>query len=343
MAKDSIAGDAGEFLVCSQLSQLGFECDLYRHATSLDGEARFGDFALGKCLKVQVKTGDSYFRYDAGGDLFYYGKIKDLRYWSASPAPVIVVLVDLDHAKCYWQTVQEPIATGKGWKLRMDMRQTLTSHDAGDKLQRLVDFDEFRLAPSQVNAIANPWREVDRWPGDVMLYAHYNQVAAQPQVKYETTRTSNGTEIKTPVSAEIEVRDRTAPVRRVLPIPDPNFRARIDDNLAVIYGGHSADKLWRVGVVNLDADASHVDLINESVDHIYPLQASPFIWAAIPTILASLAAFLTGHLVFWLAAFVGFATCWHLLAPRRRFVAELRGRLAKAVAAIRADYSTSPE
>lgn len=263
MPKESIKGDAGEHLVVSQLSRLDLECDLYRHAQFLDGEARFGDDAPGKCLKIQVKTGTSYFRYDKKGDLFYYGEVEDLRHWAGSPSPVIVVLVDLDRDLCYWQSVQNPISTGTRWKLKMNRSQTLTSFGARDKLLALVEADLDPLA-LDVRRISNPWHELEKWPSGVTVYARYSQVVSDPEIKHDVTRTSKGVEIKTPISVDLEIADQLDPARRLLPVPDPAFKAKVNDDVAVLYAGREPKRLWRVAIVNLKTQFPHVDLLSES-------------------------------------------------------------------------------
>lgn len=334
--KQSIKGDAGEHLVFSQLSRLGLECDLYRHAQFLDGEARFGNEAPGKCLKIQVKTGSTYFRYDARGDLYYYGEIADLRYWAASATPVIVVLVDLARDVCYWQSVREPISTGTRWKLKMNPRQTLTSANARERLLDLVDTEPQNLA-AEVQRISNPWRELGEWPDEVRVYARYSQVVSDPVIKHDVTRTSNGVEIKTPVSVELEISDQLEPTRRVLAIPDPDFKAKVDDDLAVLYAGRNPNILWRVGVVNLNTQFSHVDLLSESLDRLYPLILPAFTWVSLITVAVTLAALWTGQLELLSITAIGMIISWRLLAPRRQFAKDLQSRLSSLAAKTRSD------
>lgn len=55
VVRDNRLGNAGEHLVASQINALGFHCELTRNTDRIDAFVRFGRFAPGQSLWLQVK------------------------------------------------------------------------------------------------------------------------------------------------------------------------------------------------------------------------------------------------------------------------------------------------
>lgn len=72
----------------------------------------------GKLLGLQIKSGDSYFKYSYDEGFYFYGDKKHLEYWLNHSLPVILIIYNPSEDKCYWQHIkyQNISETDSGWK-----------------------------------------------------------------------------------------------------------------------------------------------------------------------------------------------------------------------------------
>jgi hypothetical protein len=82
----------------------------------LDGEIELGKdgAATGLLLKVQVKSGPSYFLNSTGSNFEFLASPDDLHYWSESNIPVILVIYDPERKEGYWKSIKEYLAANPG-------------------------------------------------------------------------------------------------------------------------------------------------------------------------------------------------------------------------------------
>ncbi|WP_256448852.1 DUF4365 domain-containing protein [Nocardiopsis akebiae] len=80
----------------------------------------------GRLIAVQIKSGPSYFRRVKGGWAFYYSA-RERQLWLGHALPVMVVMVDLDSRKAYWQRISPSTErqTKKGYAVTLPVDQTL--------------------------------------------------------------------------------------------------------------------------------------------------------------------------------------------------------------------------
>lgn len=131
--------------ICQEtFTRLGF---IFREQTIMDYgidaiiEPKTGEYASGKLIGVQIKSGDSYFQESDDNAIVYRGNMKHYRYWLNFCLPVIIVLVDINESKreCYWQKIEKNliITTEKGWKIDIPKKNILKD-TAGD-IHRMLE------------------------------------------------------------------------------------------------------------------------------------------------------------------------------------------------------------
>lgn len=117
--------------MCSYIfSKLGFifrEQPVEDYGVDAIIETRDTDYALGKLIAVQIKSGDSYFYEITDNNVVYRGNIKHYNYWLNHSLPVIIVLYSPSRNKCIWEIFNEQTSekTDKGWKINIPLNQTL--------------------------------------------------------------------------------------------------------------------------------------------------------------------------------------------------------------------------
>lgn len=89
--------------------------------------------ATGELLKLQVKSGASYFRGISTDAFDYYGEIKHLAYWMRHALPVLLVFYDPLRDVAYWTEVTETAVerTAKGWKTTVSKSCVFDEHARG--------------------------------------------------------------------------------------------------------------------------------------------------------------------------------------------------------------------
>lgn len=93
----------------------------------------------GRLIAVQVKAGESYFKYETDEAYVYYGKNKHIKYWLLHSLPVIIVLCDTLKEICYWVSITSSniVYTQEGWKVLVP-KQQIFDDASKDKLISLA-------------------------------------------------------------------------------------------------------------------------------------------------------------------------------------------------------------
>lgn len=94
----------------------------------------------GKLICLQIKSGSSRFKRSKDDNFIYRGTAKHLKYWTNHSLPVLVLLVDPDTEKVYWQVVEvsKVQRTAKGWKLPVP-RSHLLDASARSSIESIAD------------------------------------------------------------------------------------------------------------------------------------------------------------------------------------------------------------
>ncbi|HEM2778490.1 TPA: DUF4365 domain-containing protein [Streptococcus suis] len=113
------------------------------------------EYASGRLIAVQIKSGDSFFNEITNDNIIFRGEKKHYDYWMNHSLPVILVLYNPKDDKCYWKEVNEETAvlTGKNWKIEIPKTNVLDNY-AKSQLVRIADnlteyekkFNNFLLA-----------------------------------------------------------------------------------------------------------------------------------------------------------------------------------------------------
>src|SRR5260221_2260580 len=82
----------------------------------LDGEIELGKdgAATARLIKVQVKSGKSYFHKETATRFEFIAKPDDLEYWSRANLPVILVVYDPEKGEGYWKHIQRFLSDNPG-------------------------------------------------------------------------------------------------------------------------------------------------------------------------------------------------------------------------------------
>lgn len=126
----------------------------------IDGQIEIldGEYANGKLIAVQVKSGKSYFNEVSNNNIIYRGEKKHYDYWINHSLPVILVLYNPEEDKCYWKEVNRKtaIVTGKNWKMEIPLSNVL---DSDSKFQLIKIADNLTDYDKKFNSLlfAKPW------------------------------------------------------------------------------------------------------------------------------------------------------------------------------------------
>jgi tetratricopeptide (TPR) repeat protein len=98
------------------------------HDFGVDGEVELTDAmgaATGILLKVQVKSGPSYFEKGDGKNIWFYPSPEKMAYWDGHSLPLILALHDPDADRTYWTRATKASAhqTPKGWRINVPRDQ----------------------------------------------------------------------------------------------------------------------------------------------------------------------------------------------------------------------------
>lgn len=116
----------------------------------------------GRLLALQIKGGPHYFREPTNGGFVYRPDKEHLEYWVRHQLEVLIVIVDLEKEKCYWQHVSkerlEKSRGAKGWKLIIPTQQALEPSLSTD-IAKLAEADMPTLRYRRLQ-LARPWMEL---------------------------------------------------------------------------------------------------------------------------------------------------------------------------------------
>jgi hypothetical protein len=82
----------------------------------IDGEIELGKegLATGVLLKVQVKSGVSYFHNSTSRGFDFVASPDDLQYWSQSNLPVVLIVYDPIHKEGFWKSIRDYLGVNPG-------------------------------------------------------------------------------------------------------------------------------------------------------------------------------------------------------------------------------------
>lgn len=156
----------------------------------VDGEAS------GKLLGLQVKAGASYFSERTSAGVVFRPGRDHVEYWLNHALPVLIVLVDVDAHRAWWEVVSEDtlVPTKSSWKVVVPDDHELTSASAA-ALLALSDGDPYVLRLRALQ-LARPWMEVLREGGSVIveLEEWVNKTSGRAAVQL-TAVDADGTEV----------------------------------------------------------------------------------------------------------------------------------------------------
>ena len=343
MTNSTVIGNAGEYLVVSQLNALGFHAEVTRNTRNVDVFARDDEQNPGRVIWAQVKTGISYLNYDRAGDVVYNGRPQDLRSYKGSLEPVIMCVVDLDRSICYWQPVDQATVVGSvgGWRLVIPSNQTLTAAGARARLLSLMGSAWNCVDDVSIARALNPWKQIDTWQGGVQVWSRAVRVVGEPRNREVKVPLSNGNVRSDPVAIQVELTDDLGP-RFLYEVDNPSFRVQHDDQLFLIYAGQDPNALKRIATINGDTDQRADVQLGELMSAFnIPVSKTGTVICTIMTLCAIAAMILSSTypilLPFAIALFVGaIVLIWRTFAPFRAFRRRLEGRLDEHVTTIRA-------
>lgn len=86
-------------------------------------ETKEDNYASGKLIAVQIKSGETYFKESNGTSFIYRGERKHYDYWLNHSLPVVIMFYNPCDENCYWQIVNQDTVsvTGKKWKIMVPM------------------------------------------------------------------------------------------------------------------------------------------------------------------------------------------------------------------------------
>lgn len=120
-----------------------------------------GEEVTGALLGLQIKGGESYFREPSPNGWWFRPDSDDVHYWLNHSLPVMVVLVDTDTRRCYWQVVRREalIRTSRGgWKMEVPKAHVLDS-TAAEPLYEAAQGDPYMLRIRELQ-LARPWMDL---------------------------------------------------------------------------------------------------------------------------------------------------------------------------------------
>lgn len=93
----------------------------------------------GKSIAVQIKSGQSYFKQKNEYGWIYSGELKHLNYYLNHEIPVILVIIDTDSQKAYWEicNAEQTEKSSKGWSIVIPFHQELNK-DSKQELSKFI-------------------------------------------------------------------------------------------------------------------------------------------------------------------------------------------------------------
>lgn len=132
------------------------------------------EYASGKLVAVQIKTGPSYFSEISDEYVTFRGEEKHYKYWLKHSLPVILILYNPSTEECIWEHVNERTTrqTKSGWVIKISRNQRLSDcKKLIEKIsEKLSNYEKklhtLILAKPWMNAIKNGYDailEVEEW------------------------------------------------------------------------------------------------------------------------------------------------------------------------------------
>lgn len=145
----------------------------------LDGEIELGKEgeATARLIKVQVKSGKSYFHNVTASRFEFVANPEDLRYWSNANLPVVLVVYDPEKREGYWKHIQgflsqNPGSLTKARRIPFSRRKDRFVVGAFVQLCNLIFEDEAELTNFLKNRISEP------------IYSNLLSVVEYPETLY---------------------------------------------------------------------------------------------------------------------------------------------------------------
>lgn len=161
-------GVQGQFLVGFLVGEMGHEWYPFEgNEAGIDGMIELRDRETrevnGQMIRAQVKTGESYIESETETGFTWTPSAKDLAYWEASNAPVIVVVARLKTQQAWWVALDDayPNADARAARtLHFDKARRSFDADARDALWGVARREEERRAVATRMVIAGPYAAV---------------------------------------------------------------------------------------------------------------------------------------------------------------------------------------
>lgn len=102
-------------------------------------------YLTGKSIAVQIKSGQSYFNQKTEYGWKYSGENKHLNYYLNHEIPVILVIIDTDSGKAYWEIfdADQTEKSSKGWSIVIPFYQELnkdSKHELSKYISPTIDY-----------------------------------------------------------------------------------------------------------------------------------------------------------------------------------------------------------
>lgn len=136
-------------------------------------EVHDGDYATGKLIALQIKSGPSYFKEVSDDSIVFRGEEKHLSYWTKHSLPVIIVLFNPDTSECIWEHVSKEKITktsGEKWKILIP-RNNLFNKDSRAALRVVADNQSEYERRLNSLVLSKTWMKEIKMGNDVVLEA----------------------------------------------------------------------------------------------------------------------------------------------------------------------------
>lgn len=116
------------------------------------------DYASGKLIAVQIKSGEYFFKELKGDKVIFRGEKKHYDYWINHSLPVIIILYNPIDDKCYWREVnaETAVLTGKHWKIEIPFSNVLDSRAKSELVKIADNLTEYEIKFNSL-LLAKPW------------------------------------------------------------------------------------------------------------------------------------------------------------------------------------------
>lgn len=150
----------------------------------------------GLLLALQIKAGASYFKEPKADGWIYRPAEKHVTYWQNHCLPVIIILVDVEHKKAYWQVVSDRTLTKSkkdGWKVLIPKQQELSVSTAAVWRKLMQHPGRENQYRRNVLSLALPWMKIAQSEGGLWMEAEQwiNKSSGRSSLRL-FTKTSTG-------------------------------------------------------------------------------------------------------------------------------------------------------